>query len=496
MPLRPALALSLLLLAPARADDPAAFAVDPDAPRQTIRGWGVSLCWWAHLAGDWPAEDIERVADLLAVDLGYNVFRFNVGGGENPSCPFGNDHFRRDGGLMPGYRAEQADQTGWGLADPAADSHQIAVLDALARKQPAAITVLFSNSPPWWMTRSRCAAGAADGRANLLPDFEDDFADYLASAAEVLHDRNPAWNIRHLEPFNEPLSGWWKAGGKQEGCHVPIPQQAAVLTKLAERLRTRPVPGLTLVAADCSEVAETRRVLAALRHEHPAALGVLAGIHTHSYHGDAAEKRALAAETAAVGLPLWQSETGPLSWEPKDGKSWWHRHYHIADRLVEDLRELRSEVWCDWQFISTDDAWGLLRFTDFKENDPASSRGYVKTRSYFLRKQVVNFITPGFRILLTGEDHTVGALSPDGKRLVVLVANPGAEIAKHRFDLSRFPSPVTTRAYRTAGPEGGETLAEPAAGAFALDGRMLSCAAPAYSLTTLIIDFHPNVRAE
>ena len=488
MKIPPTLAL-LLLLAPVLSRAAEAFPVDPTAPRQTIRGWGVSLCWWANLVGGWPAEEVERVAELLAVDLGYNVFRFNIGGGENPACPFGADHIRRDGGLMPGYLAAPPTEAGPGPIDLTADARQIAVLDALARKQPASLTVLFSNSPPWWMTRSRCAAGAADGGANLLPEYEDDFAAYLARSAAALHTRNPAWNIRHLEPFNEPLSGWWKAGGKQEGCHFAPDQQAAVLARLAEHLQTEPQPNLSLVAADCSEVAETLRVVASLRRDHPAALAALAGLHTHSYQGTAEDKRTLAAEAASLRLPVWQSETGPLSWKPKDGKSWWHRHYDIAARLIEDLRELRCEVWCDWQFLSTDDAWGLLRFSDFDEKAPYAGRAYVRTRSYFLRKQVVNFIPPGYRILLTGPEHTLGALSPDGRRLVVLVANPGAEVATHRFDLARFPGSAAVRAYRTAGPDGGETLAESPPGAFTFDARTLTCTAPAYSLTTLVIDF-------
>ncbi len=116
-------------------------------------------------------------------------------------------------------------------------------------------------------------------------------------------------------------------------------------------------------------------------------------------------------------------------------------------------------------------------------------------RSYFLRKQVVNFIPPGYRILLTGPSHTLGALSPDGRRLVVLVANPGAEVATHRFDLARFPTSTAVRAYRTSGPDGGETLAESPAGAFSLDARILACAAPAYSLTTLVIEFPAKSRS-
>jgi hypothetical protein len=244
-----------------------------------------------------------------------------------------------------------------------------------------------------------------------------------------------------------------------------------------------------LVAADCSEVAESLVVLRAFRRDHADVLPLLAGIHTHSYKGTSADKRALASEASALGLPVWQSETGPLNWEPKDGKSWWHRHYDIADRMIDDLRDLRSEVWCDWQSVSVDDAWGVFRFKNFREDAPFSLHEYVKNRSFYLRKQVLNFIPPGFRILEAGPAHSIAALAPDEKRLVILVSNPLSDEALHRFDLTRFPASSSLSIIRTSGPDDGENAVDVAPTSVTLESGLLTYSAPQYSLTTLLIDF-------
>src|SRR6185312_15329771 len=62
--------------------------VDLTARRQTFEGWGTSLCWWANHVGSWSASSRNAVVDALvdpSSGLGYNVFRYNIGGGDDPS---------------------------------------------------------------------------------------------------------------------------------------------------------------------------------------------------------------------------------------------------------------------------------------------------------------------------------------------------------------------------------------------------------------------------
>src|SRR5262245_10736841 len=77
--------------------------VDPAVRHQTFEGWGTSLCWWANHVGGWSATGRDAVVDAV-VDpvggLGFNIFRYNIGGGENPA----HDHMRQYGEI-PGFQA-------------------------------------------------------------------------------------------------------------------------------------------------------------------------------------------------------------------------------------------------------------------------------------------------------------------------------------------------------------------------------------------------------
>jgi hypothetical protein len=54
--------------------------VNPRLKYQTIEGWGVSLCWWAHMVGQWDDEKkIDEVVDLITSPdkRNMNLFRYN-----------------------------------------------------------------------------------------------------------------------------------------------------------------------------------------------------------------------------------------------------------------------------------------------------------------------------------------------------------------------------------------------------------------------------------
>ena len=60
--------------------------IDPLQERQTIEGWGVSLCWWANMCGKWNDKKIDDIVDMLVSEdaLNMNIFRYNIGGGDDP----------------------------------------------------------------------------------------------------------------------------------------------------------------------------------------------------------------------------------------------------------------------------------------------------------------------------------------------------------------------------------------------------------------------------
>src|SRR5690606_7055421 len=189
---------SLLATTPAGARTP--VAPDPAMPHQAFEGWGVSLGWWANGVGRWNEPERARIAGWIAdpdTGLGYTLFRYNIGGGEAP----GHDHMRRYGDV-PGYKPTETGPYDW-----SADASQRRVVADLAAGRTGLVWEAFANSPPWWMTKSGCAAGNVDGSDNLKPEYFDDFADYLADVVKKFHDD---WGVtfRTVTPFNEPSARW------------------------------------------------------------------------------------------------------------------------------------------------------------------------------------------------------------------------------------------------------------------------------------------------
>jgi hypothetical protein len=429
---------------------------------------------------------------LAAVDLNLNVFRFNIGGGENPNCTSGH-HMRTDGGDMPGYRAQFPDQQGWGTCNLNNDKRQIAVMDKLASYRSDVITEVFSNSPPWWMTNGLCTAGNVGGSENINPSFIDDFADYLATVSAALKTRNPAWNLKYIEPFNEPLSPWWTKGNNQEGCKITSATQATILWRLWQSQGTYGIGSVGIAASDCNTVGESTTNATYLKTNSPGEYNGISVINTHTYSGTVAEKQALSTYAKNNGnKEVWQSESGPIGWQPSDGKSWWRRHFMMSNRLIEDLRNLQCTVWCDWQFMATDDGWGLLAQSNFNAATPYQTPIYSKTRGFYCRKNITNFLKPGYRIIASSDANTIAGLNPDSTELVIVISNMDSLSKRYDIDLSKFNSLGCFKTYRTSGDySSSENCTEKFLSTMnekgVLSGSKLSYSAMGYSVTTFVI---------
>jgi hypothetical protein len=462
----------------------------PIQKKQTVKGWGVSLSWWANLVGGMPKEDQDALTSIVVDELKYNVFRFNIGGGENPNCTKG-DHMRKDGGKMPGYRDVQRDNEGWDIVNVTNDARQIKVLDKIANYSKTPIfTEMFSTSPPWWMTKSECAAGNVDGSENIKPEFIDDFADYLTATTSKLMSTHPKWNIISIEPFNEPASKWWKKGGQQEGCSFTPSTEAQVLWRLWQRQQFYKIDNIGLTATDCSEVPETLSQLTAMKTNNPNEYNGLKKVNTHSYEGNATQKSALANFVKTNGnKEIWQSETGPLGWELPAGHNWWERHYTIAQRLVEDLNNLETTVWCDWQFLSVDDGWGMVQQTNFDGNNPYKKPVYTRTKGLFCRQNVTNFIKPGYIIFKNNNANLLAAMNKEETEYVLVYVNNSDKSSTQTIDLSSLKNISNFETYRTSGDFiNGENLVKKTINSLTEKGKItdnkLNFTSPAYSVTT------------
>ncbi|HET7540280.1 MAG TPA: glycoside hydrolase [Polyangiaceae bacterium] len=436
--------------------------VNPALRQQKFEGFGTSLCWWANNVGGWAADKRNALVDLVAdpiAGLGYNVFRYNIGGGENPAHTH-MDKFRD----MPGF--ESAD----GTFDWNADANQRAVLLRLAERVPAPIFEAFSNSPPYWMTSSGCASGNSDGSNNLKSGSYDAFADYLVQVVKHYHD---AFGItfRTLEPLNEPNASWWKESGGQEGCHFNPTNQQTIIKAVSSALQTNGVSGTQVSASDENSMDDAYNNLRGFDAKTNDALGQF---NVHSYAGSKrAELRTLA---TSKGKRLWQSESGPLS---VDLASDIDAALFMAGRIITDLKDLQPEAWIDWQVADPARNWA-----SFAVNN--SQQSFTLLKRFYMHAGFSRYIRPGATFIRIDTADMVAAEAADGSQLTLVVRNDDAASKSFTFDLTAVASVGSEVAvHRTSASENLAQLS-----AIPIMGYAFTATMPAHSVTTLVIPAH------
>lgn len=423
------------------------ITVDPAVKYQKWDGWGTSLCWWANVVGAMPAVR-EKLMERVVGYLKLNIIRYNIGGGENPNHSHMQPRAQMQGFMDPDGKWD------WGR-----DAGQRWVLQS-AKKMGVTRFEAFSNSPPYFMTVSKCASGSKDGKPNLLPGKADAYAEYLAEVCE--HFRT-VWGIQFetLAPMNEPSSSWWKAGGKQEGCCVPMGAGQSELIEAVNRALSKRHSKTHIAASDENDIDVAGKAWDALT---PKAKSVVWRINTHGYAGSKQKELHARASTARKGL--WMSEEGD-----KDATGW-----TMAERIIKDLRELQPTAWIDWQAIDqTGSGWGFL---DMDLNGRRTT--YAVNQKLFVFANFSRFIAPGSTFVSIDDEHSIAAIKDD--KLVIVTLNRGDTRQVH-FDLSRFGRIGAVHAYRTSGTE---DLIE--IDAQLANGARLDATLPEASITTIVIE--------
>jgi galactan endo-1,6-beta-galactosidase len=239
---------------------PLEVRIDPSVTHGAWDGWGTSLCWMGKVFGD--RDDI---ADFLFTTktttfqgrsvpgLGLNIARYNAG-----ACGSGEIDGRRmqvsrtirkyrqmEGFWLDGKNPDPASPS-W---DWNADANQRLMLRKAADRG-ADHFELFSNSPMWWMCANDNPSGGAKATDDNLPEKNyQNLAIYLSAVANTAKER---WGITFtsIAPFNEPMSEWWSADCKQEGCHFSREAQAKLLPILRHELDRNQLGNLAIAASD------------------------------------------------------------------------------------------------------------------------------------------------------------------------------------------------------------------------------------------------------
>jgi O-glycosyl hydrolase len=434
--------------------------VDPSTRYQTFEGWGTSLCWWANHVGGWDEAGRNAVVDAVVdpvAGLGYNIFRYNIGGGENPA----HDHMgpHKD---LPGFQPSS------GTWDWNADANQRAVLQRIMERGSGVILEAFSNSPPYWMTKSGCASGSSDGGNNLKDDSYDAFADYLSEVVKHFRD---SWGItfRTLEPLNEPNANWWKSNGGQEGCHFSPSNQQQIIKAVGAQLSAK---GLSATSVSASDENSMDEALANLRTFDEMTLSALSQLNVHSYAGS----RRAELHTLSTNLRkrLWQSESGPLGQTLDDDTD---AALFMAGRIIADLRDLKPEAWLDWQVADPGRNWASLWLEDAQQT-------FTPLKRFYMHAGFSRYIRPGATFIHVDHPDMVAALSGDGQSLTLVARNPDRAAGQGvTFDLSALPSVgATSEALRTSRTEDLQALP-----AIPVKDWSFVAMLPASSITTFVL---------
>lgn len=402
---------------------------DPSIQFQPFQGWGTSLAWWAYVVGGFPEparqDYIDKAFDPVK-GLGLNVVRYNIGGGENPQYLAPNKQFLEYRAAVPGYQSSPG-QWNW-----SADPNQRWVLQAAMAKGANQLEA-FSNSPPYWMTKSGSVTGNQNGADNVKPESYDAFANYLTDVVKHFHD---TWGItfRELEPLNEPTGNWWKIGNHQEGCHVDRPNQNTIVKATGAALTRSGLP-TKVAASDENTIGDADKTFA---YYDNTALKVLSKINTHSYGGG--DRTQLSNFALSTGKDLWLSEYG-------DGDA---SGLTMSERIIEDINGLHPSAWVYWQVVDNAGGWGFLK-NPLKDE---TTTAYTINKKYHVMGNFSKFIRPGYRFIAISDPHSLAAYDARSRRLVIVTTNREIKDTQVTYDLKQFTRlGRSVTAYRTSSTE-------------------------------------------
>ncbi len=421
----------------------------------SFKGWGTSLCWWAHRLG--ISEKLtDDAAQLFFSEegLGLNIMRYNIGGGDDPS----HNHIERTDSDIPGWLKK--DSEGNLYYDYSADGFQLKMLKkAYKAAGKDAFVEAFSNSPPYFMTVSGCSSGSKNAISNNLKEScVTDFAEYLTHVSKHINDEMGI-KISSLAAMNEPYTNYWRAySPKQEGCHVsPGRMQSLVLTETAKAMKQS---GLSHVDITASDETNTTLQLIACNRLSEEAWSCIDRISTHTY-SKATPKIAKVAKNH--NKPLWMTETdwsSEMGENPGEmGPALWLGH-----KIIEDLNTLECSAWVIWQIVAsyisqneykgkrdmpcmpdlTKGYWGVA-FADMDKEE------IYLTQKYYAFGQFSKYIRPGMTLIKV-DNRTIACYDRVNETLCVVFVNDTAQGLEKDVKIKGFSCEGSRiKAVRTSG---------------------------------------------
>ena len=187
---------------------PKEYIINKKIKYQEIDNFSASDAWRMDFIGkNWPKEKKEQIADLLfkrdfdkhgnPIGMALSNWRINIGAGS-----YENREFKE---VSSTWNRTECFLSPDGTYDFSKQAGQQWFMNA-ARERGVNNFLFFTNSAPYFMTRTGSTLSSDNKFINLQEDKFDDFARFLVKSAQ--HFKNNGFNINYISPLNEPNVDW------------------------------------------------------------------------------------------------------------------------------------------------------------------------------------------------------------------------------------------------------------------------------------------------
>ena len=199
-----------------KAQESVVYVIDKNTKYQNIDNFSASDAWRMDFVGKyWPLEKKEQIADLLfkrefdkdgnPKGMALSNWRVNIGAGSYEN--------RENNEVTSTWNRTECFLSPNGTYDFTKQAGQQWFMNA-ARERGMNDFLFFTNSAPYFMTRTGSTLSADNKCINLQHDKFDDFARFLVRCAQ--HFKENGYNIKYISPLNEPNVEWhtnsWQEG--------------------------------------------------------------------------------------------------------------------------------------------------------------------------------------------------------------------------------------------------------------------------------------------
>lgn len=451
---------------------PIVVRVLPNQNYQTMHSFGASDCWSAQFIGqNYPLAKREQIADwLFSLDtdtggnpkgIGLSLWRFNIGAGSTEQGD--------SSGIKSPWRRSECFQHPDGTYNWSKQAGQQWFVEA-ARQRKVPYLLGFTNSPPVQFTANgKAYASGKLGDYNFNGHKLTEYARFLADVADYFYRKG--WPMHYLSPFNEPQWDWGIKKGQtmatQEGTPATNADIAELTRALSRELTNRKIPTrlaigeaaqlnyLSQSGTNRSQTNQDDMTNALFASGSPSFIGDLPAVEPlvsgHSYFTTSpvskleSVRRDLASVLQKAKVAFWQSEycvlgdnDGEIDGGGRDlGMT---TALYVARVIHTDITLANATSWQWWLALSPSNYKDGLIYVEnggkMGENPANAQDGDIMTsKTLWALGNYARFVRPGMvRIALeTNLNNASDApllsayRSSDGKRLVLVVVNPGQE---------------------------------------------------------------------